>query len=171
MEMRNPTARELWLLQRLYGSCQDVKATYGDEEFDVQIEGVRPDGMKFNAQLRLGAIHQLLDWASIAWETSYPEMVLEGDWSGIRDSDPERIRAIFQRHIIPMMPADTYTQTLTAHQLAKRLLALPDHKIAFDGIGEDLWMVDGSNPSVGEQQGGPVVVIELINKGQIARIS
>jgi hypothetical protein len=59
---------------------------------------------------------------------------------------------------------------ITAHDLAKKLLALPDDMIVFDGLGKNLQMVeDGEhfhNPYMGtvtSETGSetPVVVIEL----------
>lgn len=76
-----------------------------DREYDLSIEGRYADdapymaGVAFSAWLPLMAIRELTNWPSeeIASLTDYPDMVMEGDWSGVRDSDSESIWFIFDR--------------------------------------------------------------------------
>lgn len=74
--------------------------------FDLDIEGELPSLDKkskpfpFSAWLPLYVIREYLNWTypEIADMTSYPEMVMEGDWSGIRDSSHTQIWAIFKQY-------------------------------------------------------------------------
>ena len=78
-----------------------------DREYDLSIEGRYADdapylaGVAFSAWLPLMAIRELTEWPSesIASLTDYPDMVMEGDWSGVRDSDEESIWFIFHRFV------------------------------------------------------------------------
>jgi hypothetical protein len=78
-----------------------------DGEFLLTISGVyraphHRNEWKFEAFLPLLAVRELTVWSSeaIALMTDHPEMVLAGDWSGVRDSSHEAIMAIFERHVI-----------------------------------------------------------------------
>lgn len=75
--------------------------------FDLVIEGEMPsllgkkdDGFPFSAWLPLYAIREYLNWthAEIAEMTSYPQMAMDGDWSGVRDSSSTQIWAIFKQY-------------------------------------------------------------------------
>jgi len=73
-------------------------------EFDLKIGGkcrVPDAGLDhaFGAWLPLMAISQL-NWPKFADESDYPNMVENGDWSGIRDSDTTKIWAMFHKHVI-----------------------------------------------------------------------
>jgi hypothetical protein len=78
-----------------------------DREFDLKIEGkYGPDhpympGVSFSAWLVLASIRELTNWTSreVAEITNHPNMVIAGDWSGVRDSDNERIWNIFDRFV------------------------------------------------------------------------
>jgi len=48
---------------------------------------------------------------------------------------------------------------LTAHQLAKKLLALPDFPVFIDGIGEEVSLA--YPPNIGKIETGEVVVLEM----------
>jgi len=83
---------------------EDYKVSRRSEkEYDLSIEGrsnhAYLGGVNFSAWLPLLAIRELTLWTSpqIASLTNYPSMCEEGDWSGMRDSDPENIWEIFHR--------------------------------------------------------------------------
>jgi len=71
-----------------------------NRDFDVKIE-CTSDLCTFGMWLPLGAIRSLTVWADpkIANMTDHPEMAMEGDWSGVRDSSADAIWAIFTQHI------------------------------------------------------------------------
>lgn len=86
----------------------DIKVTRRSErEYDLSVSGLYAKdskhmaGVAISAWLPLLAIRELTPWPSeeIAACTDYPEMVTEGDWSGVRDSDPETIWFIFERFV------------------------------------------------------------------------
>lgn len=96
------------LVSRLvtHARLEDIKISRrSDREYDLTLEGkYAPDapymaGVAFSAWLPLMAIRELTQWPSesIASLTDYPDMVMEGDWSGVRDSSPETIWFIFDR--------------------------------------------------------------------------
>lgn len=104
------TQNEQNLIKRLAVKChlQDIRASRrSDREYDLSVEGkYRKDapymaGVAFSAWLPLLAIKELTEWPSesIASLTDYPDMVMEGDWSGVRDSDPDTIWFIFERFV------------------------------------------------------------------------
>jgi len=79
----------------------DVKITRkSDKEYDLKLEG-----KGFSAWLPLLAIREMTCWPQdeIAVMTDYPSMVTEGDWSGVRDSDPDKIMAIFKKFVVKPM--------------------------------------------------------------------
>lgn len=80
----NPAATDVFVTRR------------SDRLFDLSVEGKIGD-MGFSAWLLLGCIRTRLNWClpEVAKMTDYPEMVLEGDWSGVRDSDNDKLWAIF----------------------------------------------------------------------------
>ena len=72
-----------------------------DKEYDLHIEGKYVGGTLFSAWLPLVAIRELTMWTSpqIAQFTNYSAMCEEGDWSGVRDSEPENIWVIFHKFV------------------------------------------------------------------------
>lgn len=107
---RNPLSlapMEIDLLNRFKDSVEHVERR-SRRIFDLTIKGTelidrRP--YQFSAWAPLKAIAELTRWTSpeIARMTDYPEMVREGDWSGIRDSSNEKIWAIFHRFVLPKL--------------------------------------------------------------------
>jgi hypothetical protein len=102
------TDNELHVVARLIAKCglTEVKMERkSDREYDISLKGkYAPDapylaGTAFSAWLPLLAIRELTAWTSesIASLTDYPDMVMEGDWSGVRDSSTETIWFIFDR--------------------------------------------------------------------------
>jgi hypothetical protein len=98
------------ILDRLVEKCgiEDLKVTRrSDREYDLTIEGrfgkdyPYMGGVAFSAWLPLLAIRELTMWTSeaVASLTDYPDMTAEGDWSGMRDSDPDTIWFIFDRFV------------------------------------------------------------------------
>lgn len=98
------------LIDRLTSKChlQDIRVSRrSDREFDLSVEGRYGKdapymaGVAFSAWLPLLAIKELTEWPSesIASLTDYPDMAMEGDWSGVRDSDPDTIWFIFERFV------------------------------------------------------------------------
>jgi hypothetical protein len=98
------------IVERLVKKCgiEDLKVTRrSDREYDLSLEGrfgkdyPYMGGVAFGAWLPLLAIRELTEWASesVASLTDYPDMVMEGDWSGVRDSDSETIWFIFDRFV------------------------------------------------------------------------
>jgi hypothetical protein len=81
---------------------------YTTRPYDLHFEGVyveggrMPSGVTVSGWLPKACIRDLTRWTSpeIAVMTNYPEMVVEGDWSGVRDSDQNRIWAIFAQHVL-----------------------------------------------------------------------
>jgi hypothetical protein len=67
-----------------------------DREFDISVEG-NIGSVGFRAWLVLGCISTRLNWTSpeVAAMTDYPDMVREGDWSGVRDTDDAKLWNIF----------------------------------------------------------------------------
>ena len=75
-----------------------------DKEFDFTMGGLSPAisyNTKYFAWAPLLAIRELLCWTdpAIARMSDYPEMVEDGDWSGIRDSSKETIWRIFDHWV------------------------------------------------------------------------
>lgn len=92
-----------------HARLEDIKISRrSDREYDLTLEGkYAPDapymaGVAFSAWLPLMAIRELTQWPSesIASLTDYPDMVMEGDWSGLRDSSVEAIWGIFDRFVL-----------------------------------------------------------------------
>jgi len=94
-----PSPQEQDLIDRLNYTTVGTILRCSDRPFDLQIEGTKA-GTPFRAWLPLAAIGDLLSWTSqnVARMTDYPEMVREGDWSGVRDTDPKKIWAIFEEY-------------------------------------------------------------------------
>lgn len=70
--------------------------------FDLEVKGSvekKPVPYLFSSWLPLWAIRELVCWTKpeVAMLTDYPEMVMEGDWSGVRDSDNDKIWTLFHR--------------------------------------------------------------------------
>ena len=98
-----PPERKLLLHLAKKDGWRDVEIKRKSKRpFDISIEGVMGDGMRFRADLKLYAIRALTDWPrpEIAMMSDYPQMVMEGDWSGIRDSSDMAIARIFYWAII-----------------------------------------------------------------------
>ena len=104
------TPNEQNIVARLSEQCrlEDVKVSRrSDREYDLTLEGrygkdaAYMGGCAFSAWLPLMAIRELTLWPSeaIASLTDHPDMVMEGDWSGVRDSDPDTIWFIFERFV------------------------------------------------------------------------
>jgi hypothetical protein len=102
--------KEINLVNRLAIKCgiEDLKVTRrSDREYDLSLEGrfgkdyPYMGGVAFSAWLPLLAIRELTMWTeeSIASLTDYPDMTAEGDWSGMRDSEPDTIWFIFDRFV------------------------------------------------------------------------
>jgi hypothetical protein len=95
------TAAEQRIISILKNKWTEFSVTRRSErEFDLSVEGTYSDnhylpGTKFSGWLPLIYIRELTVWPSYAHMTDYPEMVAEGDWSGVRDSENEKIWAIF----------------------------------------------------------------------------
>lgn len=106
------TAEEQLIALALPGCHIHSVKRMSDRLHDVEIIGTygadhphQPSGA-FMAWLPLSAIHHMLDWCSpeIASMTDYPEMAAVGDWSGVRDSSPAAIWAIFDKYISLQSP-------------------------------------------------------------------
>jgi hypothetical protein len=71
-----------------------------DRDFDVNVE-CTSDLCKFSLWLPKAAIRSLVDWTrpEVASMTDHPEMAMEGDWSGVRDTDEEKLWEIFRIHV------------------------------------------------------------------------
>lgn len=69
-------------------------------------EGHKGEGYRFSAWLPLLAIRERINWCApeVARMTDHPEMTQAGDWSGVRDTDRERILEIFEAHVRPILP-------------------------------------------------------------------
>jgi hypothetical protein len=70
--------------------------------YDIVIDGEGPGTRQFAGDLKLIAIRELLNWTlpEIAKMSDYPDMVREGDWSGIRDSSDQAIDKIFEIFVL-----------------------------------------------------------------------
>jgi len=89
---------EVYLASMKKGKVSNVVVTRrSDREFDLGVEGM-VGVRRFGAWLMLGCISTRLNWCldEVAKMTDYPEMVREGDWSGVRDTDNEKLWAIFK---------------------------------------------------------------------------
>ena len=74
-----------------------------DREYDRHIEGnSKRMGGSFSAWLVLAAIRELTMWTSwnVTEMTDYPDMAMEGDWSGVRDTNEESLWAIFNKFVV-----------------------------------------------------------------------
>ncbi len=93
------------IVERLVEKCgiKDLTITRKSErECDLALEGRYMNETNFSAWLPLLAIRELTPWAeeSIASLTDYPDMTEAGDWSGMRDSDPDTVWFIFDRFVL-----------------------------------------------------------------------
>ena len=97
--------RLLEILTRL-DSYTEIKfeAANPRREFDIRITGNNQNGL-FSLILFRAAVKRLTNWTSpeIAKLTDHPEMCLEGDWSGVRDTDDVKLWNIFNRFVLPML--------------------------------------------------------------------
>ena len=85
-----------------------AKVELGDTDHpaDIYIEGHNGAlGCLYSAWLPLMAIRSLVNWCSpdVAEMTDYPEMAMEGDWSGVRDTDKDKLFAIYERYVLPLL--------------------------------------------------------------------
>jgi hypothetical protein len=67
----------------------------------TQIKGENASGFGFEARLGLWAIRDLINWPNYSGWFDYPEMVRQGDWSGVRDSSNESIENFYNEVILP----------------------------------------------------------------------
>lgn len=85
-----------------------IKRGATDEVADVVVEGTYDNNgntVHFGGWLPLLAVKHLLLWSArnVAEMTDYPEMAMDGDWSGVRDTSSEKIKAIYKKFIIPKL--------------------------------------------------------------------
>jgi len=108
------TVNEKNLIRELYSRSAWVsyKVTRkSDKEFDLHIEGTKlwsGGESKFAAWLPLSTIRASKNWCDYADQTDYPEMVEEGDWSGMRDTDNDKIWEIFYEIVKSEYHKDEY---------------------------------------------------------------
>lgn len=100
----NLTKAEVLLLEKLkkkgyrFGKIE----RQSDKPFDLRLEGTRVDlgfDYAFSAWLPLLAIRELTLWTSYEvarFSRCYADMAMSGDWSGIRDAEPEEIWEMFE---------------------------------------------------------------------------
>jgi mRNA-degrading endonuclease YafQ of YafQ-DinJ toxin-antitoxin module len=99
------TSREISLLNKL-GKGHDIESVErkSDREFDLAIKG-KDHQLRcgFSGWLILMAIRELTIWTSqaVAKHTDYPQMALDGDWSGVRDTSNEKLWYIFDEYVKP----------------------------------------------------------------------
>ena len=92
------TAKEFLLIGELLEKTGKILTGFSrksEKEFDISITGLTEDGFEFSAWLPLAFIRETADWTRMATMFDYPEMVAEGDWSGVRDSSPESVMNAF----------------------------------------------------------------------------
>ena len=96
--MMDLSTQELALLSTFHGVERVERKS--SAAFDLRFEGRGADGYAYSAWLPLAAIARLR-WTepAVAVMTDYPEMVLAGDWSGVRDTNDARLWAIFDRFV------------------------------------------------------------------------
>jgi hypothetical protein len=105
------TENEKKIIARLTNKCglEELKVVRkSDREYDLGLDGrfgsacPYMGGVSFSAWLPLLAIRELTVWTSdeIAGCSNHPTMAAEGDWSGIRDSEPENIWHIFHTFVV-----------------------------------------------------------------------
>lgn len=72
-------------------------------EFDVRVSGKKE--FQFSLILFRAAIHYLTNWTmpEIANMTDYPNLCLEGDWSGVRDTSELKLWMIFEKFVAPIV--------------------------------------------------------------------
>lgn len=88
---------EVYLKAMNKGKVSNVVVTRrSDREFDLSVEGMVND-YGFSAWLVLGCISTRTNWClpELANMTDYPDMVKMGDWSGVRDTDNDKLWTIF----------------------------------------------------------------------------
>jgi len=73
----------------------------GPRTGDLVIYG-KMKGVEFDAWFPLLAINYLVNWKTlaIAQKTDFPEEVIAGDWSGIRNSHRDKIWNIFETELL-----------------------------------------------------------------------
>ena len=74
-----------------------------DREFDISYNAYSGENYTISAWLPLASIHAFVTWPSkqVAKLSDYPDMVMAGDWSGIRDSSEDKIWNIFNLYVDP----------------------------------------------------------------------
>lgn len=97
---------ELNLLAKTFGNSDEFRnldiERISEKPFDFKVKGETTKfstsraWYSFSAWLPLYVIREL-NWIQFADMSDYPEMVREGDWSGIRDSSKEKIWAMFEK--------------------------------------------------------------------------
>jgi hypothetical protein len=95
------TPAEIDLLFSINGSDYQIEeiSRRSDKEFDLYLRGQAGDKTySFSSWLPLHVIRET-DYTRYAEFSDYPEMVRAGDWSGIRDSSPDKIWAIFEKSL------------------------------------------------------------------------
>lgn len=103
--MKKVSKAELALIARVFPKATIEKIERKSARaWDVRFEGIMPGAgfsYRFTAWLPLAAIRELT-WTSraIADECDYPMMAIDGDWSGIRDTNEEAIWRIFEKHVL-----------------------------------------------------------------------
>ncbi len=78
-----------------------------DRPFDFHFGGMKKSGggIGYEAWAILAGIADLTLWTcdEIANMTDYPSMAASGDWSGVRDTDKEKLRTIFAKYVLPQI--------------------------------------------------------------------
>ena len=104
--MVKPTKMEQQLLDLLEQKGyqidpQSIKREDHGMQFHLVFSGEK-DTFDFSASLILACINELTPWTSpeVANMTDYPEMAMQGDWSGVRDTDMSLLWRIFFRHVV-----------------------------------------------------------------------
>lgn len=97
-----PEKKLILFLARREGWKKYKVSRTGTYPFELRIDGVGKNDIQFSGLLKLIAIHSLVNWTSpqVAMMSSYPSMVREGDWSGIRDSSDDAIDNIFYNFVL-----------------------------------------------------------------------
>lgn len=95
-----------WGIRACVTDCTVTRRS--DRTFDLDVNGHTDKypsvpGLAFSAWLPLACINDLTSWASPKVYDMCDHPYMEGDWSGIRDSEPETIWAIFERHVVHMV--------------------------------------------------------------------
>ena len=97
--LKDFTSNERKLLLNLKNVTLTKVTKLSKKEYDIDFEGIEYTEMFgkiiFSSYLPLHIIKKS-DWTNFTYLSDYPEMVLEGDWSGIRDSSEDKIWKMFE---------------------------------------------------------------------------